>query len=151
MSIKTSSLIKWIWICLLVLSFVSLLHAADDTRFTLKDGVIYDSELGLQWAPAPDVVMNHYMAEEYAGNLSLAGGGWRLPTRTELKSLYDGSYPGDADPRFRVGGMWVWTSDLYGYDPSLAWGFDFGIGLEGRGYRAGSTECDRVLAVRFRR
>ena len=104
MRVKTRSLIKGIWACLLLLSFVSVLHAADDTRFTLEDGVIYDSELGLQWAPAPDnQPMNHYyQAEEYARNLSLAGGGWRLPTMAELKSLYDKSKPGGADPMFHV-------------------------------------------------
>ncbi len=102
MRVKTSSLIKGLLACLLLLSFVSVLHAADDTRFTLKDGVIDDSELGLQWAPAPDQAMNHYQAEEYARNLSLAGGGWRLPTRAELKSLYDKSRPGGADPKFNL-------------------------------------------------
>ena len=52
MRVKTSSLINGILACLLLLSFVSVLHAADDTRFTLKDGVIDDSGLGLQWVPA---------------------------------------------------------------------------------------------------
>jgi hypothetical protein len=33
--------------------------------------------------------MSHLKAEKYARNLSLAGGRWRLPTRDELKSLYD--------------------------------------------------------------
>ena len=50
---------------------MSVLNAADDTGFTLKERVIYDSELGLQWAPAPDREMNYYQAEEYVRNLSL--------------------------------------------------------------------------------
>ena len=58
---------------------------------------------GIQWAPASDRAMNHYQAEEYARNLSLAGGGWRLPTRAELKSLYDKSKPGGVDAKFHVG------------------------------------------------
>ena len=118
-------------------------------RFTLKDGVIYDSELGLQWAPAPDRSMNHYQAEEYARNLSLAGGGWRLPTRAELKSLYDKSKPGGADPKFNVSDCWVWTSELE--DPSGAWGFGFFTGGEGSSLRDTSVAVDRVLAVRSRR
>ncbi|TAN44280.1 MAG: hypothetical protein EPN22_07280 [Nitrospirae bacterium] len=44
-------------------------------RFSLEGGVIEDFKLGLQWAPAPDRSMNHYEAEKYAQNLSLAGGG----------------------------------------------------------------------------
>ena len=71
-------------------------------RFTLKDGVIDDSRLGLQWVPAPNRRMSHDQAEEYARNLSLAGGGWRLPTRAELRSLYNLSQPGGADPMFNV-------------------------------------------------
>ena len=102
MRLMTGSFIKVFLACLLLLSFVSVLHAADDTRFTLKDGVIDDAKLGLQWAPVPDRTMDHDQAEEYARNLSLAGGGWRLPTREELISLYDESKPGGADPVFNI-------------------------------------------------
>ena len=136
--------------CLLLLSFVSVLNAADDTRFTLKDGVIYDSELGLQWVPAPDREMNYYQAEEYVRKLSLAGGGWRLPTRWELANLYNRSSPGGADPKFNVSERWVWTSELDG--PYLAWFFNFGYGTAGRGYRDSSYYyTPGVLAVRSRR
>jgi tetratricopeptide (TPR) repeat protein len=82
-------------------------------RFSLEDGVIYDSQLGLEWAPSDGQVLNHYQAEGYARGLSLAGGGWRLPTRDELKSLYDKTKPGNVDPVFGVGDMWVWTSELW--------------------------------------
>ena len=149
MRVKTSSVIKGLLACLLLLSFVSILDAADDTRFTLKDGVIYDSALRLQWAPAPDRAMNHYQAEEYSRNLSLAGGGWRLPTMEELSSLYDESQPGGADPKFHVSGFWVWTSELK--DPSGAWDFNFGVGGEFRLDRADPSDYLRVLAVRSRR
>jgi hypothetical protein len=140
-------LIKGILACLLLLTFVFVLHAADDTRFTLKDGIIEDSELGLQWVPATDRTMNHYDAEGYVQALSLAGGGWRLPTRAELKSLYDKYKPGGVDRKFNVSGCWVWASELDG--SSSAWYFYFGNGREL------SHECHypyfRVLAVRSRR
>ena len=148
MHAKKSSLIKGLLACLLLLSFASFLHAADDARFTLNDGVIYDSKLGLQWAPAPNRSMNHYKAEEYARNLSLAGGGWRLPTRAELKSLYEPSKPGGADPKLNVSDFFVWTSELNG--PSDAWFFDFNNGNEYRNGRDNSNNNDRVLAVRSR-
>ncbi len=146
MRVKTRSLIRGLLACLLLLSFVSVIHA-DDTRFTLKDGVIDDSELGLEWVPAPDRVMTRYLAEEYALNLRLAGGGWRLPTMEELQSLYDKSRPGGVDPKFHVSNCWVWTSKLQG--PSGAWGFDFRVGFGGRDAREyAGTGC--VLAVRSR-
>jgi len=151
MRVKTISLIKGLLACLLLLSFVRVLHAADDTRFTLKDGVINDSDLGLQWAPAPDRAMNHPEAEKYALNLSLADGGWRLPTRAELRSLYDASKPGGADPKFNVGEYWVWTSELDGQ--SGAWDCDFLVDRGGRCRRDDSyaNGTVRVLAVRSRR
>jgi len=118
-------------------------------RFSIEDGVIDDSKLGLQWVPAPDRSMNHYDAEKYAQNLSLAGGGWRLPTRAELKSLYDTSKPGNADPVFGVSNRWVWTSELDG--SSLAWYFGFNRGGERDGTRVYSNLYTRVLAVRSSR
>ena len=129
MPVKMSGLITGFLACLLLLSHASVIHAADDTRFTIKDGVIDDSETGLQWVPAGNWEMTHYEAEKYVRNLSLAGGGWRLPTRAELKSIYDASKPGLSDPKFKVGGKLVWTSELDA-DPSLAWYFNFYSGGE---------------------
>ena len=146
MHVQTSNWIKWFLVCLLFLSFVSLIHAADDKRFTLKDGVIYGSQLGLQWVPAPDRAMNHYQAEDYVRNLSLAGGGWRLPTSVELKSLYDPSKKDRVDPMFNVGEFWLWTSELDG--TSGAWDCDFLGGGRCRRDDAYANGMVRVLAVR---
>lgn len=124
------------------------IHTGDDTRFTLKDGVIDDSKSGLQWVPAPNLAMNHYQAEEYVRNLSIAGGGWRLPTRAELKSIYDPSKPGLVDPRFKVGGWLVWSSEVDS-DPSFAWYFNFNSGGEYKYTRnPACNEYFYVLAVR---
>ena len=150
MRIKPSSLIKGLLASLLLLSFVSALHAADDTRFTLKDGVIEDSVLGLQWVPSPDQEMTHYEAQKYVQNLSRAGGGWRLPTRAELRSLFDASKPGLADPKFNVSGMLIWSSEV-DTDPSFAWYFNF---YEGGEYKYTRRPCCNFylhgLAVRSR-
>lgn len=150
MRVKIGYSLKALWACLLFLSFVSVLQAADDTRFTLKDGVIYDSKLRLQWAPATDQSMNHYQAVEYARKLSLAGGGWRLPTTAELTSLFDKSKPGNADPKFHCGDFFVWTSELE--DSSYARYFIYSSG-GGPGVAARDTDLPyiRVLAVRSQR
>lgn len=128
MHAKTSSLITGFLACLLLLSHASVIHAGDETRFTIKDGVIDDSETGLQWVPARDWEMTHYEAEKYVSSLSLAGGGWRLPTRAELRSIYDASKPGLVDPKFKVGGKLVWTSELDA--DSSAWYSNFYSGGE---------------------
>lgn len=151
MDVKTSSLITGLLACLLLLSYASVIHAGDDTRFTLKDGVIEDSVLGLQWGPAPDQAMTHYEAQEYVQNLRIAGGGWRLPTRAELRSLYDASKPGLADPKFNVSGKLVWTAEVDA-DPSVAWYFNFYSGGEYRDTRR--PDCNFYfygMAVRSRR
>jgi tetratricopeptide (TPR) repeat protein len=121
-------------------------------RFSLEDGVIYDSQLGLEWAPSDGQVLNHYQAEGYARDLSLAGGGWRLPTSEELKSLYDKTKPGNVDPVFGVGDQWVWTSELYNGLSSLpaAIGFYFYDGGVKGGDRDNIKRQNnrRALAVR---
>ncbi len=129
MRLKASSLITGLLACLLLLSLAAILHAGDNTRFTLKDGIIEDSLLGLQWGPAPDREMTYYEAQEYVQNLRVAGGGWRLPTRAELRSLYDASRPGLVDPMFKISGKLVWSSEL-AEDPSFAWYFNFYSGGE---------------------
>jgi len=121
-------------------------------RFSLENGVIYDSQLGLEWAPSDGQVLNHYQAEGYARDLSLAGGGWRLPTREELKSLYDKTKPGNVDPVFGVGDKWVWTSELWN-EASIpgAVGFYFYDGEVKGGDRDNISRQNnrRALAVRF--
>src|SRR5512144_193008 len=151
MHAKTGSLITGFLACLILLSHASVTHAANDTRFTIKDGVIDDSETGLQWVPARDWEMTHYESEKYVRTLSLDGGGWRLPTRAELRGIYDASNPGLVDPKFKVSGKLVWTSELDA-DPSLAWYFNFYSG--GEYTYARNPHCNfyfYALAVRSRR
>ncbi|MDI9561900.1 MAG: DUF1566 domain-containing protein [Pseudomonadota bacterium] len=115
-------------------------------RFTLSsDGIIMDSQLGLQWAPATDQPMNWFKAKKYTQNLSLGGGGWRLPTRPELKSIYNKSMKGNADPAFHINDNWVWTSETRG---KSAWLFNFAFGLDITYSRFTSYRFLRVLAVR---
>lgn len=55
-----------------------------------SDGVIRDLLTGLEWTPLSVIAINYYdHAESYAGSLSLAGVGWRLPTVDELEDLHE--------------------------------------------------------------
>ncbi|MBM4136899.1 MAG: DUF1566 domain-containing protein [Nitrospira sp.] len=113
---------------------------------TSKDGVIKDSKTGLEWAPAPDQDMDWFQAANYANSLGLAGGGWRLPTRAELKGIYDESKEGGADPSFNIHGNWVWTGETD--SPSFAWYIGFRGGREDTSVRGFVGYFDRVLPVR---
>ncbi|MHB8765377.1 MAG: Lcl C-terminal domain-containing protein, partial [Deferrisomatales bacterium] len=58
-------------------------------RFTVsQDGVIADGMMGLEWAVGPDRDTTYGQAQQWVANLAVAGGGWRMPTRRELATLY---------------------------------------------------------------
>ena len=60
-----------------------------DDRFVLSsDGVIVDAINGLQWHVNPGKQMTWDEANNWIRSLRVSGGGWRIPTLTELKSLY---------------------------------------------------------------
>ncbi|SPQ00547.1 hypothetical protein NBG4_270010 [Candidatus Sulfobium mesophilum] len=77
------------------------------------DGVIKDLQTGLEWAPIPMFTVTTYdIAASYAKSLSLAGGGWRLPTVEELKDLYDSANDGcGLDWAFENRYPKAWSSD----------------------------------------
>ena len=103
-----------------------------EIRFTkAKNDVITDSVTGLEWYVGPDQHNTWYQARAWTTTLTVAGGGWRMPSLAELKALYQkeaGTY-NNMDPVFRTPGVWVWSGQLK--DSSFAWGFAFYSGQEG--------------------
>ncbi len=100
-------------------------------RFTkAEDGVITDRLTGLQWYIAPNQDSTWHEAKAWTEHLTVAGGGWRLPSLSELKALYQpGAAPNNMDPLFQTASVWVWTGDLH--NSWSVWGFAFYNGLEG--------------------
>jgi len=140
--------IKIFLFCMICLFAADQLYGAGNTRFSIKNGIIYDSKLGVEWIAANDTAMNHYQAEKYAKSLELAGRGWRLPTLAELKSLRDQSKPEGIDPIFHIGQYHlVWSSEM---DGDVAGYFIFGNGTEGGAARDTDLHYIRVLVVRSR-
>lgn len=116
------------------------------------EGIITDTLTGLMWAPAPDREVTWDQANAYAQNLKLGGyTDWRLPTRSELRSLFDASeeYNPSSDstfnPAFRLTDCCPWSSEVEGSD--RAWSFQFGPVHLGFSHRSRS-DSNRVLAVR---
>ena len=83
--------------------------ATGKTRFMVSaDGVITDSETGLEWIVEPDRNTNYSQAEQWVASSTVAGGGWRMPTRQELRTLYQkGVGQRNMDPAFKTTGWWV--------------------------------------------
>ena len=81
-------------------------------------------------------------------SLNVDGGGWRMPTRKELKSLYKkGVGSRNMTSLLRTVGWRVWSGETKG--SSSAWAFTFIFGLEDWDTR-NSSYLRRGFAVRSR-
>ncbi|MBF0545425.1 MAG: protein kinase [Candidatus Riflebacteria bacterium] len=108
------------------------------SRFTRdSNGVITDTKTNLQWCHGPRADWDR--AKYWAGSLKIDGGGWRLPTMAELKTLYPDAW----STGFFKGGS-AWSSELKG--DLCAWQYFFSYGNEGWISRSATTV--ETLAVR---
>jgi hypothetical protein len=119
-------------------------------RFTVsKDSVIGDLATGLEWHEGPDRDTTWDQASAWVNSLNVAGGGWRMPTTSELGTLYQkGSGERNMPKAFKTKGWGVWSGQLR--DSSAAWYFYFNGGQEYWGYRNASYYT-RAFAVRSRK
>jgi hypothetical protein len=81
-------------------------------RFTLdSNGIITDNKEYKQWYDGYNgqtgIQRNWYQARDWAKSLSVDGGGWRLATRDELKTLYP-----DAWETGLFKSSWSWSLDI---------------------------------------
>jgi len=144
----------------------TIINCSADERFSrTADGVITDSQTNLQWLPGPDRDTSYYEAERWVPAQTVAGGGWRLPTREELRTLYDSSFGENKNISpliFKTSGdyLWVWVEVRAGARSSP---FPFYSGIEFGRYSDHSkdkqalavygdlSDSKRVFAVRPRR
>jgi len=99
----------------------------DGDFIVFDNGVILDSNSGLEWITGPDKNTSWDVAKSWAENLTVDRGrwrGWRMPTRKELKTLYrNGAGRRNMSSLLKTTGWYVWSGKTSG---SLsAWGFDF--------------------------
>jgi hypothetical protein len=89
-----------------------------------ENGIVYDAATGLEWLAGPDQRMDWNEARAWTDGLSVGGGGWRMPTREELQTLYDeGSGSRNLTPFLQTSGWFVWSGETK--DFSTAWIFNF--------------------------
>ena len=89
----------------------SLLQKPVTFRFPVSNNIITDTKTGLQWWSATDKEMTWAQATDYAKNLTIGGGGWRLPTLEELENIYKLKADGGTEASFNVIDKSVWASD----------------------------------------
>ncbi len=130
-------------------------RAKPSDRFTVvKGGVIFDSKTGLEWYVGPDRDTNWNQAKSWTESLTVAGGGWRMPTIPELKAIYQqGAGRNNIDPIFQTTDTWVWSGQMGGSSSfgSPSAGF-FGFSHGKWGWAGlGAAVDGRAFAVRSRK
>ena len=82
----------------------------DGHVFKYYNGTVYDTKTRLKWYAGPDRDMTWKEGKEWVNNLSVDGGGWRMPAVKELRTLYqDGKGTRNMSSLFETTGWWVWA------------------------------------------
>lgn len=120
---------------------------APDTHYEkYANGIVKDTRTGLEWYAGPDQGTNLNEAKRWVANLDVAGGGWRMPTRKELKSLYiKGAGSRNMTSLLRTAGWRVWSGETAGLGSN--WTFYFYGGSE-TWYGSNDSYDVRGFAVR---
>lgn len=147
--------LKVLFATLLVASFSdaagkATIIAKDGQYVSYENGIVYDEKANLEWIVGPDKDTTWDEAKTWVESLSVEGGGWRMPTRKELKALYkEGTGSRNMTPLLKTTGWWVWSGETKG--SHSAWAFYFRYGNEPYGLRDSSGTSYRGFAVRSRR
>jgi hypothetical protein len=93
-----------------------------------SNGVITDRTTGLDWYVGQENTW--HQAKDWVEGLTVAGGGWRLPTVAELKAIYQkGASANNMDPLFQTTVAWAWSGELR--NAWSVWGLAFYNNLVG--------------------
>jgi len=108
-------------------------------------GIVKDTKTDLEWYAGPNFDTTWDEAKSWVASLDVDGGGWRMPTREELRSLYMAGT--GMTSLLKTTGMVVWSGEIG--NSSNAWGFYVSIGRVFRFARDNSLS-KRGFAVRSR-
>jgi hypothetical protein len=121
----------------------------DGTFIAYATSVVKDTKTGLEWFAGPNRMMTWGEASSWVESLSVDGGGWRMPTREELKTLYKkGAGTHNITPLLKVTGWWAWSGEKEFF--RKAWAIYYIDGTE-RLHARSTPYGPRALAVRSRR
>lgn len=123
--------------------------ARDGEYIAYANGVVRDTRTGLEWMVGPDRDMTWRETRHWVENLQAAGGGWRMPTVDELKSLYEkGRGKWNMTTLLPNRGWWIWSGEV-APDRDI-WYFDFKSGYKHKESPIIFSIPGRFLAVRSR-
>jgi len=121
----------------------------DGTYIAYASGVVLDKNTSLEWFAGPDRDTTWYEAKTWVESLNVAGGGWRMPTRAEIKTLYQkGAGARNMTPLLKTTGWLVWSGETK--DSSSPWVFGFDYDYE-QWISLYDSDNIRGFAVRSRR
>ncbi len=128
---------------------ISLPKGISDRFIAYNNGIVKDNKTGLEWIAGPDKNTNWEEGKLWVESLTVDGGGWRIPTIKELKTLYEeGVGTHNLTPLLKTTGGYVWSSEIK-KGSSAPNGFLFDDVDEHWGFP--SVFDERVFAVRFRK
>jgi len=114
------------------------------------NGIVRDMKTGLEWIAGPDRNTDWNKARSWVKSLNLDGGGWRMPTTDELKTLYKkGAGDSNMTPLLKTTGLGVWSSETKGSSDARFFNFYYGVRFWFDRYDSGRRM--RAFAVRSRR
>jgi hypothetical protein len=130
------------------LSYLFYQKSISNDRFTeYVSGLVQDKNTELEWITGPDRDTTLDEAKSWVKNLSIDGGGWRLPTIMELKTL---NHLGSVlrcsiTTSLKTSGWWVWTHDFQYSAWQFSFDTDFGL------LKDSLKPSARAFAVRFQK
>ena len=121
-----------------------------DKHLLLYDsGVVHDIESGLEWYAGPDQAMSWEEAKNWVSGIAEVGGGWRMPTKSELDTLHQvGDGINNISYLLYNSGYWMWAGQTK--KSSSKWIFSFSYGGEGWNGQP-PDDGGRAIAVRDRK
>jgi hypothetical protein len=149
-------MLRKISVVLITILFIPCISNAGTTKVIDQDsrfiayinGIVKDTKTGLEWFVGPDRNTTWDEAKSWTESLSIDGGGWRMPTVKELRTLFkEGSGTLNMTPLLKATGWWIWSVETK--DPSSAWLFSFNLGRDYLFQRSSSFNF-RAFAVRSR-
>ncbi len=108
-------------------------HSPVQGDYTISADTVVDKVTGLEWQRLDGNTQRNWdTAFTYCINLTLDGGGWRLPLRSELQSIvayaeYSPAINGVAFPS--TNSSHYWSASIYASDSSYAWSVNFDSGV----------------------